>query len=112
MAKRILVTTNSIGRGDMDLGRTLMKNFFHSLARSETKPSAVMFGNEGVRLVCEGSEVLDDLMLLEEYGVMIAACGTCLAELGITEDVRIGGAGTMDEMVAGLLADDEIVTIA
>ena len=112
MGKRILVTTSSIGRGDMDLGYKLMRNFFHSLARAEAKPNAVMFGNEGVRLVCEGSEVLDDLMLLEEADVMIRACGTCLDDLGIADDVRVGGVGTMDEMVAGLLADDEIVTIA
>jgi intracellular sulfur oxidation DsrE/DsrF family protein len=112
MAKRILVTADTIGRSDTGLGRILMRNFFHSLARSETKPSAVMFGNEGVRLVCEGSEVLDDLSALSEAGVMIRACGTCLEELGIGDEVRIGGIGTMDEMVAGLLADDEIVTIA
>ncbi len=71
MAKRILVITDSIGRGDNDLGRTLMARFFASLARSKKKPSAVMFGNEGVRLACEGSAILDDLTLLEEAGVMI-----------------------------------------
>lgn len=112
MAKRILVMTDSIGRGDAELGRKLMVKFFASLARSEKKPSAVMFGNEGVRLVCEGSTILDDLMLLEEAGVMIRSCGTCLDELDITEDLRLGGVGTMDEMVGGLLGDDEVVTIA
>jgi hypothetical protein len=89
-----------------------MVKFFAALARSEAKPSAVMFGNEGVRLACEGSAILDDLMALEDAGVMIRSCGTCLEELGITGELRIGGVGTMDEMVGGLLADDEIVTIA
>jgi hypothetical protein len=112
MAKRILVITDSIGRGDYDLGRSIMRKFFHSLARAENAPRAVMFGNEGVRLVCEGSAILDDLQLLAEVGVMIKACGSCVEELGLIEEIRIGEIGTMDEMVAGLLDDDEIVTIA
>ena len=50
MAKRVLVLTDSIGRGDEELGRVLMKNFLYALARSETRPTAVVFMNEGVRL--------------------------------------------------------------
>lgn len=112
MSKRILIMTDSIGRGEAELGRKLMGKFLAELSVSDTKPSAIMFANEGVRLVCEGSDVLDDLQLLEEDGVMIRACGTCLDHLGITEELRIGGIGTVTEMVGAILADDEVVTIA
>jgi intracellular sulfur oxidation DsrE/DsrF family protein len=89
-----------------------MGNFLHSLARAEDRPSAVMLANEAVRLTCEGSHVLEDLQMLEEAGVMVRSCGTCLEVLGLTDDVRVGGVGAMDDMVAAVLGDDEVVTIA
>lgn len=112
MGKRIFITTDRLGSGDKELGRLLMRNFVYSLARNPVRPAAVMLANEGVRLACEGSEVLDDLQLLVEDGVPIKACGTCLDFLGIADALRIGDVGTMPQAVEALLGSDEIVTIA
>ncbi len=112
MAKRVLILTDRIGRGDDELGRLLMRNFVYSLARDQNAPAAVMMMNEGVRLACEGSEVLDDLRLLAENGVAIKACGTCLDFLGLTEQLAVGEVSTMPASVSAMLGDDQIVTIA
>jgi selenium metabolism protein YedF len=110
MAKRVFIVTDRIGRGNDELGEILMKNFLYSLARDENKPKAVMFMNEGVRLACNGSTALDDLRLLEENGVAVKACGTCLDFLGIKDELAVGSVGTMPDGVAALLADD-VLTI-
>lgn len=112
MAKRVLILTDRIGRDNEELGRLLMRNFMYSLARNDEKPSAVTLMNEGVRLACEGSEVLDDLRLLVQNGVAVKACGTCLDYLKITELLTVGDVGTMPDSVAAMLGPDEIVTIA
>lgn len=112
MAKRVLISTDIMGRGDDELGRVLMRNFLYSLARSERKPSAVMLMNGGVRLACEGSDVLDDLSLLVESGVVLKVCGTCLDFLKLTEKLAVGEVGTMAPAVDALMGDDDIVTIA
>ena len=112
MAKRVLITTDRIGRGDEELGHLLMRNFCYSLARNDDRPAAVMLMNGGVRLACEGSEVLDDLGLLIENGVAVKVCGTCLDYLGLTDSLAVGDAGTMVEAVGALLGADDIVTIA
>lgn len=112
MSKRVLFLSDRIGLGDDELGRILMKNFIYSLARNEDAPSAVMFMNGAVRLVCEGSESLDDLRLLVENGVAVKACGTCLDFLGLKENVRVGEIGTMPASVAALMGADDIVTIS
>jgi selenium metabolism protein YedF len=112
MAKRVLILSESIGRGDEELGRVLMKNFLYSLARNSEKPSTVMLMNEGVRLACEGSDSLDDLRLLVESGVAVKACGTCLDYLHIMDSLAVGEVGTMSASVEALLGGDEIVTIA
>ncbi|MBI5232347.1 MAG: sulfurtransferase-like selenium metabolism protein YedF [Coriobacteriales bacterium] len=112
MAKRVLVISDRMGNGDDELGRLLMRNFLYSLARDENRPSAVMFANGGVQLVCEGSDVVDDLRLLVENGVAVRACGTCLDFLGLEEKVLVGEVGTMAQSVAALMGADDIVTIA
>ena len=112
MAKRVLVLTDTIGRGDEELGRVLMKNFMYSVARNAEKPLAVMLMNEGVRLACEGSESLDDLRLLVEEGIPVKSCGTCLDYLGLKESLAVGEVGTMPDSVAALLGSDEFVTIS
>jgi len=111
MGKRVFIVTDRIGRGNDELGAVLMKNFLYSLARAEDRPKAVMFMNEGVRLACNGSSSLDDLRLLEENGVAVKACGTCLDFLGLKDELAVGAVGAMPDSVAALLADD-VLTIA
>lgn len=108
----MLITTDRIGRGDDELGRVLMRNFCYALARNEERPVAVMLMNGGVRLACEGSEVLDDLRLLAENGVDLKVCGTCLDYLKLTESLVVGEVGAMVGAVECLLGPDGVVTIA
>jgi selenium metabolism protein YedF len=112
MAKRVLILTDRIGRGDDELGRILMKSFLYSVARNADKPSAVMLMNEGVRLACASSASLDDLKLLAEQGVAVKSCGTCLDYLGLKESLAVGDVGSMPDGVAALLGADDIVTVA
>ena len=111
MAKRVFIVTDKIGRDNDELGGVLMKNFLYALARNEERPKAVMFMNAGVRLACNGSASLDDLRLLEEGGVVVKACGTCLDFLGLMDELAVGSVGAMPDSVAALLADD-VLTIA
>ena len=111
MSNRVLILTDSLGRGNDELGRVLMKSFLYSLARNEDRPRAVMLMNEGVRLACTGSASLDDLTLLAEKGVPVKACGTCLDYLGLKDELAVGEVGAMPDSVAALVADD-VLTIA
>jgi intracellular sulfur oxidation DsrE/DsrF family protein len=111
MAKRILITAESLGRSDGELGRVLMRNFLSALAQQEYAPAAVMLANEGVRLACDGSDALHALQQLAAAGVAVRACSTCLKHLGLTPALRVGEAGTMPDLVAAVCGPDEIVTI-
>lgn len=111
MAKRILITSDTLGKAETELGAILMRSFLVSLAHEENAPAAVMLSNDGVRLACEGSEALDELRLLAEAGVAITACGTCLKYLGLQDALAVGTEGTMPGLVAAVCGPDEIVTI-
>lgn len=110
MNKRILMTADHIGADD-ELGRLLARNFLYAVARNSEPPVAVMLMHSAVRLACEGSESLDDLKLLEESGVTVASCGTCLDYLGLKDQLAVGQVGTMLDGVSAMLGDDAVLTI-
>ena len=55
-----------------------MKNFIYTLTQVEGAVKSLIFMNGGVLLSTEGSEVLEQIRLLEESGVEVLSCGTCL----------------------------------
>lgn len=112
MAKHVLILSETIGSGDEELGRLLMRNFLYSVARNADKPLSVMLMHGGVRLACEGSAVLDHLRLLADAGVPIRVCGTCLDYLGLKDRIEVGDVGNMIDAVASLLGDAEALTIS
>jgi selenium metabolism protein YedF len=100
----VQVTAATMGSGDDELGALLMRSFLKTQAQLERRPDAILFYNDGVRLCCEGSLLLDDLQRLEAAGVEIIACGTCLNFLGLADELRVGRVTDMLE-IAGRLAD-------
>jgi len=104
----ILVTSDKMGEGDDDLGGILMRAFFHTLTELDVPPcKTVILYNSGVYLATEGSEVIDDLVLLEDAGVEVLACGTCLQHYGLT--LAVGSVTNMYAIAETLLEAGHIV---
>lgn len=88
--KVLLVTKDYLGKGNQDLGRTLMKTFWFCLTEADVKPAKIFFINSGVKMVAEGSDHLENLQKLVAAGVELAACGICLDFYGLKEKVAVG----------------------
>ncbi len=86
----VTISSDSLGRGDEELGKVLLRNYLHTLTQLPEKPDTIIFFNAGVTLVTEGSPVLTDLVVLGDQGVAILSCGTCLAHYDLKEQVRVG----------------------
>lgn len=86
----VVISSDIMGGGDDKLGATLMKGFIFALTQQDTLPSAVLMYNGGVKLACEGSPALDDLRALEEAGVSVLACGTCLKNFDLEGELAVG----------------------
>lgn len=91
----VVIDSLHMGKGDAELGRILMKGFIYTLSEIEELPKTILFYNEGVKLAIDGAESLQDLKSLEERGVEILSCGTCLNFYGITEKLRVGSVTNM-----------------
>ena len=108
--KVLLVQSEGLGRGDERLGSMLMANFLRLLGENQGKPSSLIFWNAGVRLVCEGSQVLDHLKRLEKQGMEIRACTTCLEYFDLTDKLVVGKPTTMLKSIQSML-DCDVVSL-
>lgn len=106
-----LITSNTLGRGDDELGSILMRSFMHTLGEASSKPSRIIFINSGVKLVAKGSEVLDDLRTLEKAGAEILACGTCLGYYKLKEAVEVGHISNMYDITSALLEAGKVISL-
>lgn len=95
----VVLSSDQMGSGNEELGRILMKGFVYALTQMERLPSAILLYNGGARLSVEGAETLEDLMNLEEQGVEILTCGTCLNYYGLSEKLKVGSVTNMYEIV-------------
>ena len=86
----VVISADHMGEGDEALGKILLKGFLFALTQQETLPRTVLFYNGGASVTCEGSASLEDLQKLQELGVEILTCGTCLNHYGLTEKLRVG----------------------
>ncbi len=94
-----LVTRNGMGWGDENLQKQLLKNYLNMILENGSFASAICFYTEGVRLVTEGSPVLDALRDLEQKGVQLIVCRTCLAFYGLTASVKVGVVGGLGDIL-------------
>ncbi len=86
----VVISSATMGEGDPELGRILMKGFLYALTQLDTLPKTLLFYNGGAFLTCEASASLEDLKSLEAQGVQILTCGTCLNHYGLTEKLKVG----------------------
>ena len=107
--KVLFITSDVMGRGEDKLGELLMANFLRLLGDSREKPTTMVFLNSGVRLVCRGYNVLDNVRKLEEQGVEILACTTCLEYFDLTDKLEVGKPTTMAKSIQSMMTADVII---
>ena len=105
----VAVDTDIMGRGNDELGRTLMKGFLYAVSQLEVLPRTVLFYNGGARLTAEGSDSLEDLRNMAEQGVEILTCGTCLNYYGLQDKLAVGGVTNMYAIVEKLAQAGKVV---
>ncbi len=107
----LVIPSATMGRGDDELGGILIRGFFHALTQTQPRPDTIIFFNTGVRLVVEGSPVLEDLRALCDEGIEILACGTCLGHFGLKDKVVVGEVSNMYTIAETLLRAGKVVNL-
>ncbi len=104
----IVIDRETLGSGNDDVGSTLLGVVLRKLLASPKKPDAIVFYNSGVKLVVKGSKYIDILNALEEYGVELIVCGTCVFEVCKQKSLLAGRISDMDEISSILIGATKV----
>ena len=107
----ILVTRNGMGEADPELQGKLIQTYFRLLDESDVLPGVICFYTEGVRLVVEGSPVLETLISLEAKGVRLVICNTCLKFYDLVGQMNVGIVGGMTDIIEAQRRAGKVITI-
>src|SRR5208283_2773308 len=107
----IQVIHDGMGVADQALQHTLLRKYLLLLQENQTLPGAICFYTSGVKMVVEGSPVLDVLQSLEVQGVRLIVCKTCLDHFGLLEKVRVGIIGGMGDIIAAQMVAGKVISL-
>ncbi len=107
----IVLGGETMGRGDDALGAKLMGSFLRAVATTAPRPDAIVFYNAAVRLLAPGSASLDALRQLDDAGVDLLACVTCLEFFDLTARLEVGRVSNMREIVQRTAAASRLLTV-
>jgi selenium metabolism protein YedF len=107
----IMITGNTLGRGDDQLGAPLILNFLRTLKEMGEDLWRLVFLNSGVKLAIEGAEALPILQELQVQGVSILVCGTCLNHFGLLEKKQVGETTNMLDIITSLQVAEKVINL-
>ena len=86
----VFISSDKIGEGDIELGKILMKGFVYTLTETKPYPKYIILVNSGVNLSTGNEDTIENLKKLENFGVEIVSCGTCLDFYNLKESLKVG----------------------
>lgn len=106
----ILLGHDGMGHGEAELGQRVLKTFLQKCSALSGLTAVLLF-NSGVRLAAEGSSVLAELQLLNENGVDVMPCGTCVDHFDLRNRIRAGNVSNMPDLIAEMNKADKVITL-
>jgi selenium metabolism protein YedF len=107
----VMVSSDGIGTGDDELGGKLMLSFLKTLKEMGPELWRLVFVNNSVKLTIGGSEALQDLKDLENQGIHILVCGTCLSHFNLLEKKEVGQTTNMLDIITAMQVADKVINM-
>ena len=107
----VFINKDRIGHGSDELGHNLIKAFIATIKDLSVQPRTICFMNSGVKLTVNGTDTVPYLKDLEEKGVELLVCGTCLNYFNIKEQLGAGKISNMYDISETMLKSSKVITI-
>jgi sulfur relay (sulfurtransferase) complex TusBCD TusD component (DsrE family) len=107
----ILVNNNGMGSAENPLQIKLAQNYFKLLYENVQLPENICFYADGVKLTITGSPLIDVLQKIEQEGVKLMICKTCLDYYKITDKVAVGNIAGMTDIIESQQQAKKVITI-
>ncbi|MBI5570638.1 MAG: sulfurtransferase-like selenium metabolism protein YedF [Desulfomonile tiedjei] len=106
----VYVGNDCMGRGDDELGAKLMRGFLHTCIDVEPHPWRMIFINAGVKLATQDAAAVEALGVLQDKGVELLSCGTCLQHFGLEAELKVGRVTNMFEVIETLSSATKVIS--
>ena len=107
----VFLAADVMGAGDDELGGKLMVNFAATLPELGDELWRIVMVNSAVRLAVPGHPAFDKFKALEDAGVTILVCGTCLDHFGLLESKGLGQTTNMLDVVTSLQLATKVIRV-
>ena len=107
----ILITRYGMGHAEPELQLKLIGTYLNLLDQNHILPAAICLYTDGVRLAVTGSPVLDVLRSLEEKGVRLILCSTCLNFFNLSDQVQVGIVGGMTDILEAQFRAAKVISL-
>ncbi|HPH95626.1 MAG TPA: DsrE family protein [Anaerolineaceae bacterium] len=107
----LLFTRFGLGQGPAELQILLAQKYLSLLLETGRLPGKLLFYTDGVRLACDGSPVLEQLTRLENLGVELVLCKTCLDTYQLTNHVKVGVVGGMGDIIETMQRAVQVISL-
>jgi len=107
----VVIGRNTMGDGPEELGKILIKGFIYSLTELTPPPGHLIFLNSGAYLTSSEVNTVDDLKALEQKGVEILTCGTCVNYYGLQDKLAVGTITDMYGITEKMAAAANVINI-
>lgn len=105
----VVIDKDYMGERDRELGTALIKSFITTLSEINKLPSHILLYNEGVKLVSEGSQILEKFISLSDKGVEILCCGSCIKYFDLTDKIMVGRISNMLEILSTQICANKVI---
>ena len=106
----LVINHEGMGQTDPPLQQKLIHVYLRLLDEGGTLPATICFHADGVKLIVEGSPVLEQLKTLEARGVMLLVCQTCLDYFNLRDKIRVGIVGSMPDIIVAQWHAQKVIT--
>ncbi len=107
----VMFAKDRLGEGSNELGNVLVAGLLNTIKERDVLPEKIIFMNSGINLVLNDSPALPLLKELDEKGVDLVSCGTCLDYFGTMDKLAVGRVSNMYEILESMLAVGKVINI-
>ncbi len=107
----VMIATDRMGYGDDELGLKLMVSFLKTIKEMGDELWRLVFVNNGVKLTIMGSDLIPVIQGLENEGIRILVCGTCLTHFNLLDKKQVGETTNMLDIVTAMQLADKVINI-
>mgnify|MGYP000226976925 CR=1 FL=1 len=107
----LFIGKETMGDGEKELGKNLLRMHLYTIDATNDLPATIICMNSGVQVATTDQQSITTLKSLQNKGVSIIVCGTCLDYYHLLDELKVGEIGNMYDITKILTSSPKVISI-